>query len=342
MTLYALATDSERRLSDEIRSLVESAEPTVLGVASAFASVFGVRELERVLTGTGAAVRLVAGIDGYITHPNALQVAREIGWAVRLASSHPTGIFHPKLIVGGASFGPQGDVLDPSCFYVGSGNLTYSGFNTNVECGIASEHPTTSSKVAHVFRKYWSASAPLTDATLDIYSQKFGERNRARNTEDLELFAGHDPPMAKEPTPAFLTPFARVTWAGCQSFTGEYTLQIEFPRDAGRVLDQMVERIGRGSQVSIFCADDGELRQANYAYYPQNGMYRLNVPNDVPGVDWVRSHREGALLVSLTSDSDAYLTVRVVRDDSECQAIEKRSQLLGTLGRTSTRAYGWY
>lgn len=342
MALYALATDSERRLSDEIRSLVESAEPTVLGVASAFASVFGVRELERVLTGTGATVRLVAGIDGCVTHPNALQVAREIGWTVRLATSHPTGIFHPKLIVGGGSFGSQGDVLAPNCFYVGSGNLTYSGFNTNVECGIASDHPATSSKVAHIFREYWSRSVPLTDASLDTYSYEFGERNRARNTEDLELFAGHDPPTTEEPTPAFLTPFARVTWAGCQSFTGEYKLQVEFPRDAGEVLRQMVARVGPGNQFPILCADDGEFRQASYAYYPHNGMYRLNLPNDVPGVDWVRLHREGALVVSLTTDSDAYLTVRVARDDSECQAIAKRSQLLGTLGRTSKRAYGWY
>src|SRR3954468_5656435 len=79
-------------------SLVE-VQPAAIGVAAAFVSVRGVQQFSRVLTACGEPIcRLVAGINGEITHPEALNIARELGWDVRLGEK--TGaIFHPKLVV---------------------------------------------------------------------------------------------------------------------------------------------------------------------------------------------------------------------------------------------------
>src|SRR6478752_3196865 len=77
--------------------------PRALGIAAAFVSIEGVQALLEILRKCGQPqCRLVAGTDNAITHPQALYLARDKGWRVRLGRPEkPRGIFHPKILVAG-------------------------------------------------------------------------------------------------------------------------------------------------------------------------------------------------------------------------------------------------
>ena len=76
--------------------------------------------------------------------------------------------------------------------------------------------------------------------------------------------------------------FATAAWAGVQSFTGEFRFQLEFPRAAGIVISQLLQlNRAQDSKVNVYCPEDGSTRQMQYKFYGDNGMFRLNIPNDV-------------------------------------------------------------
>ncbi len=133
---------------------------------------------------------------------------------------------------------------------------------------------------------------------------------------------------------------ANTAWAGLESFTGEYTLQVEFPRDAGNVLRRIIGGSGVAPFVGLLC-EDGQVRQMRFRYYHDNSMFRLNVPNEVPGVPWVRTNKVGLAVVQ-QSDGDGHLNFRILPPSNEMNIIVARSVALGTWGRTPTRLYGWY
>lgn len=69
-------------------------------------------------------------------------------------------------------------------------------------------------------------------------------------------------------------------------------------------------------------------------------MFRLNVPNDVPGVDVARVLRSGVALVERDQNVDLQLTL--IPTGGTADEVMARSYALGTWGRTTTRLYGWY
>lgn len=147
----------------------------------------------------------------------------------------------------------------------------------------------------------------------------------------------------KPPTPeeqSIPTAVASAAWAGLQSFTGEYTLQVEFPRDAGVVLQRMIGGVASGPFVNLKC-DDGTTRPMRYAFYSDNSMFRLNVPNEVLGAQWARENKDGLAFIDLDL-TDKSLSFRIVLPGATLTSIVKRSMALGTWGRTSTRLYGWF
>ena len=100
-------------LLHEISSALNATRPSAIGIASAFVSVGGVESLLQIVQHLPVdECKLVAGIDLFITHPQALQIAREARWSVRLGKSE-SGIFHPKLIVAGARFNGRGRIVRP-------------------------------------------------------------------------------------------------------------------------------------------------------------------------------------------------------------------------------------
>jgi hypothetical protein len=111
---------------------------------------------------------------------------------------------------------------------------------------------------------------------------------------------------------------------------------VEFPRRAGDALAVMLG--ARDDAIEIDCVDNIR-RLMKYGYYANNGMYRLNVPNEVPGVKWVRSNHSGALLVSR---GDEGIPAVEVISGNKLRDVAERSKALGYWGKTRTREYGWY
>ncbi len=345
-----------RQHGEALRRLLVRVQPQVLGIAAAFVSVEGVQELLGILRRCGRPeCRMVAGIDNAITHPQALYLARDEGWRVRIGRPQKArGIFHPKMLVAGRRFSRAGVIEQLSCVYIGSSNLTTGGLKTNVECGLMADADGCMESASDVFADLWNAAMPATNAELRNYAARFAERARRRLVSELNDLGVNDsrripsrsvdlrverPPLQ----PAIGAGFAVAAWTGLQSFTGEYRFQVEFPRHAGEVISRLIRRYAQGGRrIEVYCPDDESTRPMQYRFYADNSMFRLNVPNDVPGVQWARAHHDGLAIVEKGPTGGAPLRLRILRPGIDASEIVGRSAALGTWGKTSTRAYGWY
>lgn len=335
---------------------VRRRKPKAIGLVSAFVSVPGIEQLVRLAEAAGVTqCRLVAGLDNAITHPKALEFAIERGWQVRVWTSQTgQGIFHPKLLVAGDSFARKGDVRGLNLTYVGSSNLTIGGLKRNVECGILAEGEGCVATAGDTFSTFWTKAQPATPKELRNYSAHFAEQVRRRSpkvlaelgvTDGERQHAGlprlHSAPVPR--IPAVSSEFATGVWVGLESFTGGYRFQVEFPRLAGEVLGRLASLpTGSAGDLDVYCAADGATRVMRYRFYEDNGMFRLNVPNDVPLVDWVRANRSGIAKVEKGPSGGAPLRLSVLQPSEQLDAIVGRSMAIGSWGRTTTRLYGWY
>ena len=337
-----------------ILSNIRRSRTSAVGLAIAYVSIYGAHFLKSVVTKTNlAAIRLVTHTGDAITHPQALRLALAEGWRTRVLNPE-AGIFHPKLIIGGQSFDDEGRMEGARLLFVGSANLTKGGLRGNIECSLIRTDDAAMPAAGNVFRRLWDIGADLTEEDISAYEIAFAERCRTRSAKDLEVLGIADeaaveiadltelkkrrPPRSNERSIA--TAAAAAAWTGLESFTGEYRFQIEFPRGAGEVLRRMLEPVG-GETVSILC-EDGSVRSMRYRYYEDNAMFRLNVPNDTPGVTWARENRAGIAVVKAHPEEDVPLRFRVIRPGREATDVISRSVALGTWGRTSTRLYGWF
>jgi hypothetical protein len=322
-------------------------------VAVAYVSIYGAKFLRTLVRNLQiVTVRMVADTGDAITHPEALKLALDQGWAVRTANPN-VGTFHPKMMVGGSGFSETDGVEMPSWMIVGSGNLSKGGLVANVETSLIRYADKLSGTSGLAFKELWDVGRQLTPPRLKEYARYFAERNKARAPRDLVTLGIADAPLEdlqeevvrRRRAPnreerSIGSEVASAAWAGLESFTGEYTLQVEFPRDAGNVLARMAGAVGAGQFVSLRC-EDGQVRQMRFRYYTDNAMFRLNVPNDVPLVAWARNNKVGIALIEESQD-DGHLTFRIVAPGRVMNEVIGRSAALGTWGKTPTRLYGWY
>jgi hypothetical protein len=341
------------KLENILTSVVGEARPRALGVAIAYVSVFGFQYISALARRHRIRqTKLVAdGRDG-ITHPTALANALTDGWDVRLVTSLP-GTFHPKLLVGAQSFNRQAELRGTSFVLAGSANLSRAALQKNGECSFFHLGQDVPAGTNEAWKECWNVGTPLNATRLAAYERYFVQRNKPRPPIDLVtlgvadtdvashtrgLPTGTRPPTSTER--AISTDAAHVTWAGLQSFTGDYNLQVEFPRDAGRVLSQVLPAADAQNGVPLLC-EDGEIRRFIFRYYERNGMYRLNVPNATPNALWARQRRRGIAVVEAETTGGP-VRFRIVRPGEQMHDIVERSVALGTWGRTTTRSYGWY
>lgn len=340
------------RLTPDLESELVAEQPTVVGVASAFVSVQGVQTLGRIFGAASVAEsRLVAGVDHEITHPNALAYARDnLGWEIRLGRAG-SGIFHPKLIVGGDTFEQNGNIQGANFVSLGSANVGHAGFEQNVECTVLATGDDTFVGVGQRFGAIWRNSTPLTAQRLATYADSFARRNRNRRSDELDSLGVSDGVTGPSgqalahgagspPSTAVDYDFAESAWAGLQSFTGDYAFQVEFPSTAGAVIALLLGGQPLPTRVDVYCIDEDAVRSMRYSFY-QNNMFRLNIPNDVPGVQWARNNRDGIALIENYS-GQADISLKILQPGAELDEVVNRSILLGTWARTSTRLYGWY
>jgi hypothetical protein len=353
-TIVRVSGISGQSALHEIAEMVRRRKPKAIGLASAFVSIKGVEKLAKAIAAAGdVRCRLVAGTDHAITHPEALALAQRLGWQLRLGTS-AEGIFHPKLLVGGRAFTRDGGVLAAHCIYVGSSNLTAAGLEKSVECGVFDEGGPCGPSASDAFAAMWANARLATESALRSYAAVFAETSRKRSAAELRTLGvadGAESPVSardlkrlKSPSSATMDErFAVSAWAGLQSFTGEYRFQLEFPKDAGRVVSQLVARQRpHGGKVDVYCPDDGVTRPMHYAYYHDNGMFRLNIPNDVKGVEWARKNRDGIALVESGPAGGPPLRLRLLRPGDEASEVVAKSIALSTWGKTPTRGYGWF
>jgi hypothetical protein len=333
-------TSATRTAASRLEELLGRSQPAVLGMATAFLSLEGARKYDALTLNSGIqASRVVAGLAGAITNPLALRYLRERGHDVRLGIS-VRGIFHPKLMVGGRGFLRSGGVEEAVCGYVGSANFTGPGLERNLEVLFTSLDRDMVVGVADAFGRIWQRSERITAPGLRRYEQVFARAQLKRSLLDLELLAIVEAvPTRGRQQPIIDPRLCNAVWAGLQSFTGEHMFQVEFPRRAGEALGTLLRT--KSGRVEVECSD-GYPRNVGFAYYPDNGMYRLNVPNNLPLVEWVRTNHAGALLVWRDDDgSPDRLTVEIIRGRRLKECVS-RSHALGTWGKTSTREFGWY
>ena len=137
--------------------------------------------------------------------------------------------------------------------------------------------------------------------------------------------------------------FAKAAWAGLESFTGAWTFQVEFPRAAGEVVHRLVgRRKSRDGNVQVYCPNDNKTCRMKFSFYKDNCMFRLNIPNDIEGVDWVRTNKEGIALIEAGPVGGAPLRLSLFRPGVEANEVMARSHALGSWGKTTSRLYGWY
>ena len=334
------------------RKQILRVKPPAVGMAVAYVSASGFRLVKKILDEGGVGeVRLVTDTKDGVTHPKALQSAVDSGWGVRIVDCLP-GTFHPKLYVGAAAFDDAAGVTDLSLAITGSPNLSYGGLLKNGECVFWSVAPHSRNSAAKAWLECWNAGVPATPERLAAYEKYFALRNRCRRPEDMMSLGiadslpekadglpkkGVAPPKAEHK--AISESAASVAWAGMQSFTGAYNLQVEFPKEAGLVLLRIFENLSQGEAINILCAD-GKSRIFKYRYYQDNGMFRLNVPNAAPLVDWARENKQGIAYVECRETQDV-IYFEIFPPGPTMFDIVDRSLALGTWGRTPTRLYGW-
>ena len=335
------------------RKQILRVKPPVVGMAVAYVSASGFSLVKKILDEGGVGeVWLVTDTKDGVTHPKALCSAVESGWNVRVIDNL-AGTFHPKLYVGAAGFDDDGGVADLSLAITGSPNISHGGFIKNGECVFWSVASHSRKSAARAWLECWSAGVPATAEKLAAYEKYFALRNRHRKPEDMVALGiadslpekadgapkkGVAPP--KEEHMAISEAAASVAWAGLQSFTGAYNLQVEFPKEAGLVLLRIFENFSQDETIDILCAD-GEVRTFKYRYYLDNGMFRLNIPNSTPLVDWAREHKQGIAYVEYT-ETQGVPYLEILPPGPPMLDIVDRSLALGTWGRTPTRLYGWY
>jgi HKD family nuclease len=347
---FVLSGLGPKDLQVYLQEMIREADLGVVGIASAFVSVAGV---SYVLGALGRRRHpeccLIAGTDLAITHPEALRIAEESGWHVKLASKRGA-VFHPKLVVTGMRYSNQGAVDDPRAAYIGSGNLTRAGLTRNVECGLFTHDRSQVALAAATFGELWRRLPSMDDVALRNYSERFAKVNRHRSLDELNSLGVGDVDETPEgtaqpsgrPMRTISAEYAYGVWAELKSFTGEYALQVEFPKAAASMLRAILaERITGNGRVPILC-EDGQTREMTSRFYSDNSMHRLNVPNGVPGVIQVRTEQAGIACVEKNETGNPPARLSIIRPGSKMDEVVGRSFALGTWGSTSTRRFGWY
>lgn len=340
MKSVLLSASGKNTISSQIVDLFQKTQPNTICVASAYLTYGGSKFLDELVKGSNVDTRtIVVGISGEVTQPNAIRFLKDRGWKIRLGESRQ-GIFHPKMLVVGDGYFNH-EMQNPTGCYFGSANFTGPGLEKNTELGCTTTDNKLVHSVSNAFVDIWNSSKVFTEDLLTEYEKRYSQRIQTRSFQDLVELGGSDELTIKtaiknsRSNPVLRQENCSTVWVGLESFTGDYDLQVEVPKRAKEVLKNMLGV--SNDKVDFECAD-GQIRPMLYNYYSANGMARINVPNAVPLVDWVRENKQGALMITSV---EGQLSIRIVRHN-DLNIIKERSYGLGTWGSTSTRQYGWY
>ena len=330
---------TQDRLSESLSSVSASS----LFFASAYVTQSGINRIEDLLEEHQITTCVaVFGLDGAVTQPVAIESAQKLGWSLRLieGKNHP---FHPKLALAGGP--PSEPFSDAYWGYMGSANITKGGLYSNIEAGLLTQDQTLIEDLQDIAQEIWALAEEPNRVDLEEYSDRYAEAARARPANYQPVGAGasvvsevdSDDDSGPPEVPTYNSKHATVAWTGLESFTGEYTFQVEFPRIAGEVIRSLVG--SDDAEINVMCS--GGTRSMKYSFYEDNGMFRLNIPNEVPGAKQARREKSGLAVVRKHDQPGIPIELEIINDRAAVADFIQRSKREGSWGETQTRLYGW-
>jgi HKD family nuclease len=332
---------TEERLSE----LLSETEAESFFFVSAYVTYSGVSRIKNLLEEYQIEnCNAIFGLDGVVTQPSAIEYAIELDWDLRcIESSDPH--FHPKFAV---AMGSPPDYKIRGG-YIGSANFTKGGLSENIEAGIFIRDDSIFSDLKSTVEDIWQVAEPVENVDLEEYSEQYAESSRDQDTgsqptgvgaaitSEVETEGESDPPER----PSYNLEYGTVAWVGLESFTGERRFQPELPRDTAEVVRGMIGSADEEEvEVTVLCPN-GETREMLYSWYDDNKMDRLNIPNDVQGVQQAREEESGLAVFRDSYHPEISIELDIIHEEEEIEEIVQRSKREGTWGKTSTRLYGW-
>ena len=329
---------------NRLSGLLSETESDSLFFASAYVTQAGVNRIESLLDQHQIETCVaVFGLDGTVTQPSAIESAVSLGWTLRLIEGGDHH-FHPKIALAGDS--PPEPFAEAHGGYIGSANFTKGGLIDNIEAGLVVYDGEIIDSLTDVAERVWGLAEPVESVDVDEYSDRYASAARERPPDyqppgvgsslagEIDSEDESKPPQQ----PTYSYDHATVAWAGLESFTGEYTFQVEFPKTAGEVIRSLLG--ANEAEINVYCSDM-EVREMKYKFYENNGMFRLNIPNEVPGVEQARKEESGIAVVTENDRSDAPLNLEIINDAERVEEFVSRSKREGSWDKTPTRLYGW-
>lgn len=333
-----------------LKAQISSLKYNIVRVAMAYVTVSGIRGLldalsDRDLTHS----QWLVGLDDAVTQPEAIDLLLELDHAeTRIASLASSGLrFHPKV----CCFSCSSDAMK-WLLMLGSANLTKNALNGNAESVAFLEGSTQSDRmeIVRVWRQLWTLGHQPTLEELARYREKYEAAKRARRR--LKKITGEPlPPRTKalvlEKDDAELDPkLSNTCWIECGYITA-MGRELEFK--AEQALFFGLSPMGGDARVFQFQTSAGSIVPLRMKYQ-KNSMWRLQMNNEVPEVAVGLRPRlpNGKLgrspyvaVFGRTNDPNRF-SLRFLRYDGQAYSrLLKRSERIGTVGRTSARSYGW-
>lgn len=277
-----------RRVLAELARLVSDPEVTRLRVAVAYANARGVHALQKILAALPEPVQVdvVVTLDMGITRKAALEALLHDfdGDGRAIVTPAGPGTFHAKAFVVDRDGASQRAL-------VGSANLTDAALTHNHEAVAVVD---LTERQTEAWETWWAelvtAADELTEELIAGYVERKPPAGHRERIADEETETGEDGSTVTHKDPnidARDADWLVIDWGG----TGEYRVQSEFPKAAAAFFRPDLE-----THRHVTIRHDGQDFEGNeLAYYPNNGMVRINLDPDIPVVA-DGSIKEGASL----------------------------------------------
>lgn len=349
MTLPKIALQRGKvRVGDFLKRAANARKYDTLGIAVAYATIPGVRELlDSILVGKLPAKSYwVFGLDDCITHPDGIELAMSLpGATVKVAHGGGNGgKFHPKL------YWFSGKDVHSS-LVLGSANLTRNGLRENVEAvaEMAATGNLESAKLDAVWYEAWALGRRITPRLLADYRKEFSTASAARRKiSSLSKNKFDDGKPKKSRTRSVLSndaasidpTFARTCWIEVGNITGFKQDQLEIKAEQALFFG-LQARGAPDACVLVKLATGSDVR-IPVKYY-SNHMWRFRLPQAIPEVAiGLRPYGKRSPLVAVFERKGKDYTLCFIKKNSKnFKQLHRATEQAGTLGHTTSRQYGW-